>query len=53
MNLKIAARRQRDIAITNFCEFAEQCNNSRYFIDLHPRQGLFARAGLTVNVGEE
>jgi len=47
------AAQQKMIALANPCELATQCNNTRYFFDIRPRQDLFARAGLTVNVGEE
>ena len=53
MNFKLAARSQQIIALRKPCEFAEQCYNPVYFFDLWPQQELFARVGMTVNVGEE
>jgi hypothetical protein len=53
MSFKKAVEILQDTALRYPCELAEQCNDPRYFVDVRPTAELFARVGLTVNVGEE
>lgn len=53
MSFKTAIDRQRRIAITQPCQFAEQCADGRYMFTVNAAQGTTCGVNLTVNIGEE
>lgn len=53
MSFKTAIDRQRRIAITQPCQFAEQCADGRYMLTVNAAQGITCGVNLTVNIGEE
>ena len=53
MNFKTAIDKQRRIAISNPCQFGEQCADGRYMLRVNAAQGITCGVNLTVNIGEE